>query len=94
MRDIVIDDEAVRVMRDYMDRENADALRVFIGGGGCCRWLEVAGVRGALAGDVTYEARGMTLHVDRALVEAASVMKISFDEQKGLLVDLIDEEPE
>jgi Fe-S cluster assembly iron-binding protein IscA len=91
MTNLFIDDKAIDFIKDYMGREDADALRIFVGGGGCCKWLEIAAVRKALAGDVTYNEGGLTLHVDKALVAGTSTIKITFDEQqKELLIDLLE----
>ena len=84
----IIDDKAIGYMQQHLKNESAKAMRIFIGGGGCCARLEIAPVEKALVGDVTYERGGVTMHVDKALVEGTSSIEIGFDEKRGLLIDL------
>ena len=88
MSNFNIDENAITYIRDYLIDENAKAMRVFISGGGCCSRLEITPVDKALAGDVTYERGGVTIHVDKAIIEGASSIEIGFDEEKGLLINL------
>lgn len=88
MSNFYIDENAITYIRDYLIDENVKAMRVFIGGGGCCSRLEITPVDKALAGDVTYERNGVTIHVDKAIIEGASSIEIGFDEEKGLLINL------
>jgi Fe-S cluster assembly iron-binding protein IscA len=90
MCEISVDADALGRLKEYMVEEGADAIRIFIAGGGCCRWVEVAAVRGALAGDVRYDVGGVTLYVERALVEGVSRLRIHLDEGKGLCMDVIE----
>ncbi len=88
MNDLIIGDKAIGYIQQHLRDENAKAMRIFIGGGGCCSRLEITPVQKALAGDVTYERGGVTIHVDKALVEGASSIEIGFDEKRGLLINL------
>ena len=88
MNDLIIGDKAIGYIQQHLRDENAKAMRIFIGGGGCCARLEITPVEKALAGDVTYERGGVTIHVDKALVEGAFSIEIGFDEKRGLLIDL------
>ena len=88
MSNFNIDENAITYIRDYLIDVNVKTMRVFIGGGGCCSRLEITPVDKALAGDVTYERGGVTIHVDKAIIEGASSIEIGFDEEKGLLINL------
>ncbi len=88
MNDLIIGDKAIGYIQQHLRDENAKAMRIFIGGGGCCARLEIAPVEKALVDDVTYERGGVTIHMDKALVEGASSIEIGFDEKRGLLIDL------
>jgi Fe-S cluster assembly iron-binding protein IscA len=88
--DLIIDDNAVEHIRKHIEKENTEAVRLFIGGGGCCERLEIAFVEKALAGDVTYERDGVKLHVEKALVDNTSAIEIKYDEQRGLLINLLE----
>lgn len=88
MSNFYIDENAITYIRDYLIDANVKAMRVFISGGGCCSRLEITPVDKALAGDVTYERNGVTIHVDKAIIEGASSIEIGFDEEKGLLINL------
>ncbi|HJH31952.1 MAG TPA: hypothetical protein C5S50_07220 [Methanosarcinaceae archaeon] len=90
MSNLIIDDKAIEYIQQHIRDESAKAMRVFIGGGGCCSRLEITPVEKALAGDVTYERRGVTIHVDKALVESVSSIEIGFDEKRGLLINLFE----
>ncbi len=89
MSDLIIDDNAVEHIRKYIEKENAEAVRLFIGGGGCCEQFEIAFVEKALAGDVTYERDEVKLHVEKALVDNTSAIEIKYDEHRGLLINLL-----
>ena len=86
MNDLIIGDKAIGYIQQHL--RDAKAMRIFIGGGGCCTRLEITPVEKALVGDVTYERGGVTIHVDKALVEGAASIEIEFDEKRGLLIDL------
>lgn len=88
MNDLIIGDKAIGYIQQHLRDANAKAMRIFIGGGGCCTRLEITPVEKALVGDVTYERGGVTIHVDKALVEGAASIEIGFDEKRGLLIDL------
>lgn len=88
MSNFIIDEKAITYIQNYLKGEDAKAMRIFISGGGCCSRLEITPVQKALAGDVTYERDGVTIYVDKALVEGASSIEIKFDEKQGLLINL------
>ncbi|MGP8320771.1 MAG: hypothetical protein ACT6FE_00385 [Methanosarcinaceae archaeon] len=88
MSDLIIDDKAIKHIQQHLKDVNAKAMRIFVGGGGCCSRLEITPVEKALAGDTTYEKSGVTIHLDRALVEGTSSIEIGFDEKRGLLLNL------
>ena len=85
--DLIIDDKSIAHLQQRLIDENADAMRIFISGGGCCSRIEITPVEKALAGDVTYERGGVTIHVDKALVEDTSSIIIEFDDKRGLLIN-------
>ncbi len=86
MSKLFIDEEALGFIKKALSRENAQAMRVFISGGGCCKLFELAPVEKALAGDITYRQSGVTVHIEKELVENTSTISIRFDEQKGLTI--------
>ncbi len=88
MSRFIIDDRAVEFIKETMKKEDAQAVRIFISGGGCCRRLEITPVKKALSGDATYTRGGITVHIEKGLVDNASTVEINFDEQKGLLINL------
>ncbi|MBN1133961.1 MAG: hypothetical protein JXA38_03410 [Methanosarcinaceae archaeon] len=90
MSDLIIDDNAVEHIRKQIEKENAEAVRLFIGGGGCCERFEMTFVENALAGDVTYQQDGVKLHVDKALVANTSSIEIKYDEHRGLHINLLE----
>ena len=88
MSSFIIDEKTIVYIKKHLRDSNAKAMRIFIGGGGCCSRLEITPVEKALAGDVTYERGGVTLHVDKAIVKSASLIEIGFDEKRGLFINL------
>lgn len=84
-----IDERSVEYMKELIESEGEKDMRIFIGGGGCCKRLEMAPVDHALAGDVTYERGKIAIHVEKSLVDENSKIEIRFDEKDGLLIDLI-----
>lgn len=87
MNKLFVDDKAMEFMREALARENTGAMRIFIGGGGCCKSFEIAPVKKALAGDITFRQGGIIIYVEKVLADNTSVIEIKFDEQKGLLID-------
>lgn len=87
--DFSIDDGSVEYMKVLIESEGGKGMRIFIGGGGCCKRLEMAPVDHALADDVTYERGKIVLHVEKSLVNDYSKIKIRFNENDGLFIDLI-----
>ena len=86
--DLTIDDKSITHLQQRLIDENANAMRIFVSGGGCCSRIEITPVEKALAGDVTYERGGVAIHVDKALFEGTSSIRLEFDEKKGLLMNL------
>ena len=87
--EFTIDDRSVEHMKELVESESGKGMRIFVGGGGCCKRLEMAPVDHALADDVTYERGGIALHVEKSLVNDNSKIEIRFDEKDGLFIDLI-----
>jgi len=88
--DLIIDNNAIEHIKEHMEKENANAVRLFIGGGGCCERFEIAFVEKTLADDVTYDRDGVTLHVEKVLVDSTSAIEIKYDEPRGLLINLLE----
>lgn len=87
MSKLFIDDRAIEFIKKALAKENAPAMRIFISGGGCCKQFEMAPVKKALAGDVTFTRDGLTVHIEKELAENIEYIRVKFDEQKGLLVE-------
>jgi len=88
--DLIIDNNAIEHIREHIKKENANAVRLFIGGGGCCERIEIAPVEKALATDVTYDKDGVNLHVEKVLVDSTSAIEIKYDVQRGLLINVLE----
>ena len=88
MTKLLIDDTAIELIRKELIKENAFAIRIFIGGGGCCKHFEIIPVKKALSGDVTFMQGGIRILVEKEIAENTSGIRIKFDEHKGLLIDL------
>ncbi len=88
MTNLLIDDTAIELIRKELIKENAFAMRIFIGGGGCCKHFEIIPVKKALSGDVTFMEGEIRILVEKEIAENTSGIRIKFDEHKGLLIDL------
>ncbi len=88
MSKLFIDSKAIEFMKKALAKENVPAMRIFISGGGCCKQFEIAPVKKALAGDITYRQSGITVHVEKGLDDNTKAIEIRFDEEKGLTIDL------
>ena len=88
MTKLCIDDTAIELMKNELEKENAYAMRIFIGGGGCCKRFEIIPVKKALSGDVAFMQEGLRILVEKEIAENTSAMEIKYDEHKGLLIDL------
>ena len=88
MTGISIDDPALFLIKKKINEEKASAMRIFIGGGGCCKRFEIIPVSKELAGDVTFLHKGVKIVVEKEIAENASGINIRYDEHKGLLLDL------
>lgn len=85
---LFIDDTAIELIKKELKKEKAFAMRIFIGGGGCCKRFEIIPVKKALAGDVAFIQEGLRILVEKEIAENASSIQIKYDEHKGLLIDL------
>jgi Fe-S cluster assembly iron-binding protein IscA len=88
MTELLIDDTAIELIKKELTQENAFAMRIFIGGGGCCKRFEIIPVKKALAGDVAFMKSGLRILVEKEIVENTSAIGIKYDQHKGLLIDL------
>ncbi|MFA4956389.1 MAG: hypothetical protein WC556_05380 [Candidatus Methanoperedens sp.] len=88
MTDLLIDDAAIEIIKNELQKEDAFAMRIFIGGGGCCKHFEMIPVKKALTGDVTFIRGGLSIYVEKELAENTSTIEIKNDKHKGLLIEL------
>ena len=88
MTNLLIDDTAIELIRKELIKENAFAMRIFIGGGGCCKHFEIIPVKKALSGDITFMQGGIRILVEKEIAQNSSGIRIKYDEHKGLLIDL------
>jgi Fe-S cluster assembly iron-binding protein IscA len=88
MTDLLIDDTAIEIIKKELQKDNAFAMRIFIGGGGCCKHFEMIPVKKALTGDITFFRGGLRIFVEKELSQNTSTIVIKNDEHKGLLIDL------
>ncbi|VVB53622.1 Uncharacterised protein [uncultured archaeon] len=88
MIELLIDDTAIELIRKELVKENAFAMRIFIGGGGCCKHFEIIPVKKALSGDITFMRGGIRILLEKEIVQNSSDIRIKYDEHKGLLIDL------
>lgn len=84
---LFIDDKSIEFIKERTKKENVQAVRIFIAGGGCCKRPEIITIRKALAGDTTYERDGVKIYLEKGLAESSSAIDIKFDEQKGLIIE-------
>ena len=88
MTKLLIDNTAIELIRKDLIKENAFAMRIFIGGGGCCKHFEIIPVKNALSGDISFMQGGIRILVEKEIAENTSGIRIKYDEHKGLLIDL------
>jgi len=88
MTDLLIDDTAIEIIKKELAKDDAFAMRIFIGGGGCCKHFEMIPVKKALTGDITFIRGGLRIFVEKELAQNTSKIVIKNDEHKGLLIDL------
>jgi Fe-S cluster assembly iron-binding protein IscA len=88
MTTLFIDDTTIELIRKELIKENAFAMRIFIGGGGCCKHFEIIPVKKALTGDITFMQGGIRILVEKEIAENTSGIRIKLDEHKGLLINL------
>ena len=87
MSKLFIDGKAIEFMKNALEKENLPAMRLFISGGGCCKHFELTPVKQALSGDVTFKQSGITVHVEKELVDNTKTIEIIFDDTKGLTIN-------
>jgi Fe-S cluster assembly iron-binding protein IscA len=87
MTDLLIDDAALEIIKKEIHKDDAFAMRIFIGGGGCCKHFEMIPVNKALTGDVFFIRDGLRILVEKDLADNTSTIEIKNDEHKGLLID-------
>lgn len=87
MTELFIDDNSIERIRKEFIKEDALAMRIFIGGGGCCQRFEIIPVRKELANDVVFIKSGLKILVEKEIAENVSSIRIKYDEHKGLLID-------
>ncbi|MDP2846295.1 MAG: hypothetical protein Q8N79_09550 [Candidatus Methanoperedens sp.] len=90
MSKLFIDEKAIQLIKKELLKENAYAMRIFMGGGGCCKRFEITPVKKPLAGDVTFMQGGINIFIEKELVDSAKAIEIKLDENKGLLINLIE----
>ncbi len=90
MSKLFIDDNAIELLKKELLKENANAMRIFTGGGGCCKRFEITPVKKPLACDVTFTEGGINIFIEKELVDSAKAIEIKLDENKGLLINLIE----
>lgn len=88
MTDLFIDDTAIEIIKKELCKDDAFAMRIFIGGGGCCKHFEMIPVKKALTGDVIFIRGDLRIFVEKEIVQNSSTIEIKNDEHKGLLIDL------
>ncbi len=87
MNNLFIDDRAIVFLKDELAKESASAVRIFTCGGGCCSRFQLSPVNKALKGDVTYKMGGITVQIEKEIAENTALIRIKFDEQKGLFME-------
>jgi Fe-S cluster assembly iron-binding protein IscA len=88
MTDLFIDDSAIKIIKKELQKDDSFAMRIFIGGGGCCKHFEIIPVKKSLTGDVTFIRSDLLFFVAEEIAQNSSMIKITNDEHKGLLIDL------
>lgn len=78
-----IDDKAIRFIKEILKKENADAVRIFTSGGGCCKRFEITPIKKAISGDVVYKKDGLCIYIEKELVD----ISIRLDEKRGLVIE-------
>lgn len=88
MSKLIMEGNAIQLIKKELAKENAPAMRIFTSGG-CCSRFEIAPVKKALSGDVTFMQGGIKIYIEKELAENTSAIDIKFDEQKGLIIELL-----
>ncbi|MBE0521457.1 MAG: hypothetical protein IBX39_04230 [Candidatus Methanoperedenaceae archaeon] len=87
MSKLIIDNRAIEFIKQALVKETAKAVRIFTSGGGCCKRFGISPVEKALKGDVSYNRDGITVYLEKELVDNTSSIEIKFEENKGLLIE-------
>ena len=90
MSGLFIGRQALYVLKEKLAKENAEAVRIFTAGGGCCGRFEICPVQKPLTNDAIYIKGGVTVYIERDIVDSTSAISIRFDEHKGLLIHFIE----
>ncbi len=88
MSKLIIDNNALELIKKELAAEKAPAVRIFTSGG-CCNRFDIAPVKKALAGDVTFMQGGIKVYMEKELAKSTSALGIKLDEQKGLIIELL-----
>ncbi len=86
--ELVIDEASIEILAKEIKKKKAFAMRIFTGGGGCCKHFEIIPVKKALTGDVTFMHGGVRILLEKGIADNSSAIKIKYDASKGLLIDL------
>ena len=88
MTELFIDKGALEIIKNELAKEKAYAIRIFMGGGGCCKRFEMIPVKKALSGDITFLKGDLRILVEKEIADNTAGIDIKYDEHKGLLIDL------
>ncbi len=86
--ELIIDEASIELLAKEIKKEKAFAMRIFTGGGGCCKHFEIIPVKKALTGDVTFMRNGVRIFLEKGIADNSSTIRINYDASKGLLIDL------
>ncbi len=87
MSKLIMDNRAIKFIKQALIKENAKAMRIFTSGGGCCKQFEISPVDKALAGDFTFNQGGITVYIEKDIVDNTSSIDVKFDENRGLIIE-------
>jgi len=87
MNNLFIDDRAIEFMKKALESGNAQAMRIFTSGGGCCKQFELIPVNKALIGDATFRQGGVIVYIEKEIAQNTGSISIKSGEKKGLLIE-------